>query len=571
MSRNLVKGEYDVVICGAGLAGLTLARQLKQTMPDLSVVVIDRLARPLPVAAFKVGESLVETGSYYLSGILNLADYLDRCHLRKLGFRFFFSSASDQFHDRPEFGLSAFPRVNSYQIDRGVLENDLREFNADNGVIMLEGYSVQDICLSDGHGMHEVVYRKGRNGQVGSIRARWVIDAMGRRRFLQKRLGLTKEHGDKCSATWFRLAGRIDVGDLVPGHEESWHRRVPENNRYYSTNHLMGDGYWVWLIPLASDNTSVGIVVQEELHPYRELNTFNKALQWLARYEPALASYLKGCEPLDFRCMRDYSYSSRQLFSSHRWVCIGEAALFPDPFYALASDLIGFANSAVTELVKLDLNGQLTPDIVQKYDKFILALNHWLTINIQVGYRFFGNPVVMAAKIMWDTAGGWANLGPQMYNSIFLKREVEAQFRRVSGSFFFLTRAMQQMFVDWAARSPARCSYEFLDFLSFPFLREMQLRNLQANKTADQLVKDQIVNMEKLEEFAQVLFLLAVEDVMPEHLDHFTKPIWLNAWAITLDSRKWATNGLFEPTSSPRDLTETRKQLRSLFRFSSAT
>ncbi|MBE9042031.1 hypothetical protein IQ235_14720 [Oscillatoriales cyanobacterium LEGE 11467] len=32
---------YDVAICGAGMAGLTLARQLKQTMSDLAIVLLD--------------------------------------------------------------------------------------------------------------------------------------------------------------------------------------------------------------------------------------------------------------------------------------------------------------------------------------------------------------------------------------------------------------------------------------------------------------------------------------------------------------------------------------------------
>ncbi|MCA9611955.1 MAG: FAD-dependent oxidoreductase, partial [Myxococcales bacterium] len=52
-----MKADYDVIVCGGGLAGLTLAYQLRQELPDASVAVVERQKRPLPEAAHKVGES----------------------------------------------------------------------------------------------------------------------------------------------------------------------------------------------------------------------------------------------------------------------------------------------------------------------------------------------------------------------------------------------------------------------------------------------------------------------------------------------------------------------------------
>ncbi|MFM6188742.1 NAD(P)-binding protein, partial [Planktothrix sp.] len=121
--------DYDVAICGGGLAGLTLARQLKLKQPNLSVVVLDKMARPLPEAGFKVGESTVEVGAFYLANTLQLTDYFDNQHLPKLGLRYFFKPQETEFHKRPELGLSEFHAPKSYQIDRGKLENDLRQFN----------------------------------------------------------------------------------------------------------------------------------------------------------------------------------------------------------------------------------------------------------------------------------------------------------------------------------------------------------------------------------------------------------------------------------------------------------
>ena len=51
MPEQTLPSTQDVVICGGGFAGLLLARHLRQEMPELSVAVIDRMARPLPDAA----------------------------------------------------------------------------------------------------------------------------------------------------------------------------------------------------------------------------------------------------------------------------------------------------------------------------------------------------------------------------------------------------------------------------------------------------------------------------------------------------------------------------------------
>ena len=59
--------HYDVAILGGGLAGLTLAIQLKQTRPETSVVVLEKREGPAPLAAFKVGESTVPAGAHYFA------------------------------------------------------------------------------------------------------------------------------------------------------------------------------------------------------------------------------------------------------------------------------------------------------------------------------------------------------------------------------------------------------------------------------------------------------------------------------------------------------------------------
>ena len=131
----------DVVICGAGLAGLLLARQIRRELPDLSVTLIERTTRPLPVACHKVGESSVELGSQYMER-LGLGEYLETNHILKLGLRFFPGGGKLPLAQRTEIGASAEPIVRSYQLDRGLLENDLRGFVEDAGATLIEGAKV---------------------------------------------------------------------------------------------------------------------------------------------------------------------------------------------------------------------------------------------------------------------------------------------------------------------------------------------------------------------------------------------------------------------------------------------
>ena len=571
MTDNSNARLYDVVICGAGLAGLTLARQLRMNLPSLSILLIDRLARPLPEATFKVGESTQEVGAYYLANILGLTGYFEECHLRKMGLRYFFGDPHGPFKDRPEFGLSTYHPVRSYQIDRGRLENDLRQFNAEAGIELAENCSVQDIEISGTSDPHRIIFSERATNEVRLVRSRWVVDATGRRRLLQKRLNLGKEVEGRFSAAWFRIKGRVDVSDFVPPEEEQWHSRVTGNNRYFSTNHLMGDGYWVWLIALSSGQTSVGIVAADQLHSFSSYNTYERACSWLEKHEPVVAARLRDETPSDFLVMHRYSHSSSQVFSHDRWACVGEAGVFSDPHYSPGADQIGFANCITARLIELEMQGRLSPDFVDQMNLFFLSYNEGVTRNIQGGYPFFGESLVMAAKLIWDFVSSWAFSGPLMFNAFFLDTERFERIRRITGRYVTLSHRMQKLFAAWAQQSPGRGSFEFIDYLGIPFIRELRLRNLNSDKTEHELEEDHRASMETLEELAQVLFLISLYDTLPEEVNRFSHPVWLNAWGIGFDKRLWEAHRLFKPTSKPRDLTPIMDQIKTYIHIGEPT
>lgn len=558
---------FDVIICGGGLAGQTLARQLKLSHPSLSVLMIIKSAMPLAANDFKVGESTVEVSAFYLSETLRLTDYFRNNHYRKFGFRYFLGNGSDIPANRPEVGLSSYPPYDSYQIDRGVLENDLYYMNLHADVHIITNATVKSIQLSDEGTPHTVVYQTEKEQLTKEIKGRWVVDASGRRQLIQRALQLSEPPETVCSSTWWRVKGRLDIDDLVPKTHREYYTRVARRSRFFSTTHLHNQGYWVWLIPLSSANTSVGIVTTESIHPFETYNTFDKSMQWLSIHEPVLYQHMKQFEVLDFLKMRNYSYGSRQLFSVNRWACTGEAGLFTDPYYSPGSNFIAFENTMITKMITDDVNNDDSwKTQVDAYNDFLINMNKWLTKSIQSSYTYFHLDIVMALSFIWDVAAGWSFISPRMFNSIYLDTTATAYLKATSLRFFTIAYNVENFFNEWKTQTPDTYTFDFINYLSVPFLRDIYNRNLKSGKTTTQLKAEFEHNLRDLEMFAQVLFWIALEDVHPEMTALIKEKPWLNASAISLDTASWKERRLFEPDTPPADITGVYHQLKSLFR-----
>ena len=171
----------------------------------------------------------------------------------------------------------------------------------------------------------------------------------------------------------------------------------------------MGEGYWVWLIPLATGSTSIGIVADPRIHSLRDINSFEKSIQWLERHEPECAESLRPHldKMQDFLAIKKMSRGSKQVFSADRWGLVGEAAAFLDPFYSPGSDFIAIGNTMVGKLIEEDLAGRSIAHLAPTLQSVFLTLfqNNLLTYRDQ--YPLFGNPRIMALKFVWDYAIYW--------------------------------------------------------------------------------------------------------------------------------------------------------------------
>lgn len=438
---------YDVTILGGGLAGLTLARQLVDKHPQIRILILEKRAHPVEEGAFKVGESTIEVGAHYLAEEVGLKKHLVDAQLPKFGLRFFFNQGTESIAHGIEVGLSEFFPAPGYQVDRGRLENHLAASLQDTSAEFLTA-QVKHVDLSEDEQPHVVRYQS--DGRQQSCRSRWVVDASGRAAILKRQLGLQEQIDHQINAAWFRLGAEVQVDQWCDDHD--WRRRAGKvPRRWLSTNHLLGRGYWVWIIPLSSGATSIGIVADPRLHPLSGFNRFDKAFAWLEEHEPLCAESIEPHRDKlqDFMAIKRIGHGCREVFSARRWAITGEAGVFLDPLYSPGIDYIAMANTMICSLIDHDRAGTAINLLAPRYQGVFLTLFRDNLQTYQDQYPLFGNARVMSLKYVWDYALYWSFPALFYFNGKLTDPVFFSTVADEIETLRQLNRKMQKLLRDW--------------------------------------------------------------------------------------------------------------------------
>lgn len=325
----------DVVIVGGGPAGSTLGTLLANAGYD--AVLLERERHPRD----HVGELIQPSVNAILHRIGLLEDVDKHGFARREGLAWTGPCLRDGQVTaiRPaDFPPPRALRRYGYNVDRSAFDLLLLRHAERAGVRLLQG-AASKVMFEGGRAVGIEVRDPCGQRQV---RARFVVDASGRRSLLGSQLGLKVRESSlqQCALySWFRGA-----------------KCGPFNEQFAFLHLLRGNMAWAWQIPLGGGLTSVGLVVDRREFPRNA--EYDAFFRRIVKTNPTVQPFLEGAHlARPWAVEGDYSYRMERM-TGRGWLLVGDAAGFIDPVFASGVDIAMhsafFAYQALLPLLRLE-------------------------------------------------------------------------------------------------------------------------------------------------------------------------------------------------------------------------
>jgi flavin-dependent dehydrogenase len=386
--------HYDVVILGGAFSGASTAILLRRELPRLSVLIVEK------AEAFdeKVGEATTEMSAMFLTRRLAMWHHLEAEQLPKEGLRYWFSNDKVTGHaDASETGGFVRSTVPAFQLRRDALDEHLLATAVAEGAELARPARVKDVVIGDFD--HRVTLDSGE-----TVHCRWVLDATGKATFLGRRLGLIERNDEHpTAAIWCRWKNVRHIDDLAVRLGLAPHN---VGSRRLGTNHYTGYGYWIWVIPLGNNETSIGVVFDKRLVDLH--HSKNRADDFVAFLKaiPSLAELLDKAEPRldDLRFYSHLPYATKQ-YMGKGWALLGDAAAFLDPYYSPGLDHASFTAEATMEMIRKDAAGEnIEAAITEHNETFLRSYWRFFRAVYKDKYYYMGESDLLSAAMLIDTA-----------------------------------------------------------------------------------------------------------------------------------------------------------------------
>jgi flavin-dependent dehydrogenase len=515
--------QYEVVILGAGLAGLSLARQLL-TNTGKRVLLIEKRSE-VPSTRQKVGEATVQVGAYYFAKVLDLEEHLFREHFVKYNLRFYWATPGREnksYEDYSQSYIRDLSNIATFQLDRNKIEVELLRLNLEcDRFEFKRGIANLDVTIGEADKPHCISYEVG--GQKVELQADWLVDASGRAKFLARKLGLTKPSPIHHGATFFWVNGLVNVERLtglspVEGFAHSSRQKLGHLPAWLATNHFMGEGYWFWTIPLQG-KTSLGLVYDHSKVHADDVSSPEKVIAWIAKRFPLFARELATREIVDQGLYRDFSYDCSQTISADRWALAGESGRFTDPLYSPGSDLIALYNTMITDAILTEEQSSLAVK-ARLYELLMWAFYEAYVPSYSVSYDVLGDQECFAMKYSWELMVYFTFYVFPFINHVFTNAAFVVPFLDLFAKLGVINNSIQPFIAGYYRWKKGRLTTQqepvLFDFTSFEPLKKSQELFYQVGLTPRECIRTlerQMANVEKMARFiAAYIYSAVLED-----------------------------------------------------------
>jgi len=397
--------ECDIAIIGGALCGSCTALLLRREHPELKILLIEKA----PQFDRKVGEATTEVSGEFFHRRMSLAKHLTHEHLAKQSLRMWFTGGPETpFDETVEIGAALQSHYPAYQLDRAKFDEHLLATAVAEGAQVWRPALVREADVSDDKGATlEVDFE----GETRTVRCRWLVDASGPSAFLSKKLGLFNrlpEH--PTAALWARFQGVKDWD----GHEvRKRHARyggTTLTSRAAATNHLVGYGWWCWIIPLRGGDFSAGLVYDTRLFTPPPGPTPAARLKAHLLENPVGREFFADAEPVegDVKARAPLPYFSSAV-AGKNWQLVGDAAGFIDPLYSPGMDYCSWTARMAFARISREHRGE-SVSIDKLNANWVESYRTWFEALYKDKYYYLGDAQLMSAAYLLDI--GLFFLGP---------------------------------------------------------------------------------------------------------------------------------------------------------------
>jgi len=380
--------EVEVLVIGAGPAGSIAAAILNQEGHQVKVVEKQQFPR------FVIGESLLPLclDNFEKAGLLDA--------VRQQGFQIKGgASFVRQAHENCTFDFSqqhtdGYPHA--WQMPRADLDYVLIQEAEKQGVAVCFQQTVEDVTFTDQKAIVSILDQTGKPYQV---HAKFVIDASGYGRVLPRLLDLN-EPSDLPSRTAFftHIEDKNDSDDT---------ERVTE------IIDISKDA-WGWVIPFASEVTSVGLVGNPCFFEDAEKHSLTEGFRSLLQKHPSLKKRF-GKKDTRFifepKMIKGFSIGVKKMYGD-RFILVGNSTEFLDPIFssgvAFASESAATAATLVSKKLKgetVDFDKEYVQHMQAGIEVFRTYVKEWYTGNLQTVFFAEGKTNIAKEQICSVLAG----------------------------------------------------------------------------------------------------------------------------------------------------------------------